>query len=147
MRVYTRIMKKTASCHCTRLRSAAQTLTEIYDRALEPSGLKITQYILLQSILQNEAKKSITELAQELGSDRSTLGRNLRILARDGLVFLSEGNDRREHIVQITEKGRQAVDCAYPLWQEAQAAVADTLGQEQLEILKTLLSQVEKVEA
>ena len=138
-------MKRTFPCHCTTLRYAAQTLTEVYDRVLAPSGLKVTQYVLLESILQDEAEQSITDLAQQLGSDRSTIGRNLRILARDGLVSMSRGSDRREHTVHVTEQGREAVSLAHPLWQKAQTAVADTLGQDQLNMLKTLLSQLEEM--
>ena len=145
MRVYTYIMKRTFPCHCTTLRYAAQTLTEVYDRVLAPSGLKVTQYVLLESILQDEAEKSITDLAQKLGSDRSTIGRNVRILARDGLVSMSRGSDRREHTVHVTEQGREAVSLAHPLWQKAQTAVADTLGPDQLNMLKTLLSQLEEM--
>jgi len=145
MRVYTYIMKRTFPCHCTTLRYAAQTLTEVYDRVLAPSGLKVTQYVLLESILQDEAEQSITDLAHQLGSDRSTIGRNVRILARDGLVSMSRGSDRREHTVHVTEQGREAVSLAHPLWQKAQTAVADTLGQDQLNMLKTLLSQLEEM--
>ena len=145
MRVYTYIMKRTFPCHCTTLRYAAQTLTEVYDRVLAPSGLKVTQYVLLESILQDEAEKSITDLAQTLGSDRSTIGRNVRILARDGLVSMGRGSDRREHTVHVTQKGREAVSLAHPLWQKAQTAVADTLGQDQLKMLKTLLAQLEEM--
>ena len=145
MRVYTCIMKKTFPCHCITLRYAAQTLTEVYDRVLAPSGLKATQYALLESILQDEAEQSITDLAQMLGSDRSTIGRNVRILARDGLVSMSRGSDRREHTVHVTQKGREAVSLARPLWQKAQTAVVDTLGQDQLNLLKMLLSQLEEM--
>ena len=145
MRVYTCIMKRTFLCHCTTLRYAAQTLTEVYDRVIAPSGLKVTQYVLLESILEDEAEQSITDLAQQLGSDRSTMGRNIHLLARDGLVALSRGSDRREQTVHVTERGHEAVSLARPLWQKAQTAVADTLGQEQLQMLKTLLAQVEEV--
>ncbi len=138
-------MKRTFSCHCTTLRYAAQTLTEVYDRVLAPSGLKVTQYVLLESILQDDAEQSITDLAHKLGSDRSTIGRNVHILVRDGLVSLSRGSDRREHTVHVTERGREAVSLARPLWQKAQTAVADTLGQDQLQMLKTLLAQLEEV--
>src|SRR5581483_8887497 len=131
MRVYTYIMEKTFPCHCTTLRYAAQTLTEVYDRVLVPSGLKVTQYVLLESILEDEAEQSITDLAQQLGSDRSTMGRNVHILVRDGLVSLSRGRDRREQTVHITRKGHEAVSLAHPLWQKAQTAVADTLGSDQ----------------
>jgi DNA-binding MarR family transcriptional regulator len=144
MRVYTYIMKRTFTCTCTTVRYAAQTLTEVYDRGLAPSGLRVTQYMLLQSILRSETEQSITELAQELGSDRSTIGRNLRILERDGFVTVGKGFDRREHVIQVTEKGQEAVSRAYPLWQKAQAAVADALGQDQLEKLTTLLSLLQE---
>ena len=127
------------------LRYAAQTLTEVYDRVLAPSGLKVTQYVLLESILQDEAEQSITDLAQQLGSDRSTIGRNIHILVRDGLVSLSRGSDRREHTVCVTQKGRETVSLATPLWQKSQAAVEETLGEDQLKTLRTLLSQLEEI--
>ncbi len=138
-------MERTFPCYCTTLRYAAQTLTEVYDRVLAPSGLKVTQYVLLESILEDEGEQSLTDLAQKLGSDRSTIGRNVRILARDGLVSLSRGSDRREHTVHVTERGHAAVSLAHPLWQKAQTAVADTLGEDQLKTLKTLLSQLEEM--
>src|ERR1700709_1987629 len=109
MRVYTRIMETTQVCTCKSVRHAAQTLTEFYDRLLAPSGLKITQYILLRAILSGEAAKSITAPAEEVGIDRTTTGKNLRLLERDGLVSLGAGGDRRAREVQATERGRQAV--------------------------------------
>lgn len=145
MRVYTSIMKRTFSCHCTNLRYAAQTLTEGYDRALAPSGLRVTQYVLLRNILQEEAEQSLTDLAQKLGSDRSTIGRNVRILARDGLVSLGRGSDRREHTVRITQKGRETVALATPLWQKSQAVVEETLGEDRLKTLRMLLAQLEEI--
>jgi DNA-binding MarR family transcriptional regulator len=145
MRVYTPIMGRTFSCHCTTLRYAAQTLTEAYDRVLAPSGLNVTQYVLLRSILQEEAEQSLTGLARKLGSDRSTIGRNVHILARDGLVSLSRGSDRREQTVHVTQKGREAVSLATPLWQKSQTVVEETLGEDQLKMLRTLLSQLEAI--
>lgn len=138
-------MKRTFSCHCTNLRYAAQTLTEGYDRALAPSGLRVTQYVLLRNILQEEAEQSLTDLAQKLGSDRSTIGRNVRILARDGLVSLGRGSDRREHTVRITQKGRETVALATPLWQKSQAVVEETLGEDRLKTLRMLLAQLEEI--
>jgi len=80
-------------CTCTTVRHAAQTLTAVYDRVLASSGLKITQYMLLRSILSGETEKSITELAQELGSDRSTTGRNLRVVR---YLEIRRGGDKLE---------------------------------------------------
>ena len=75
--------------------------------------------------------------------DRSTIGRNVRVLSRDGLVTLGVGNDRREHVVCVTEEGRQAGACALPLWQKAQEMMVQILGPDQLEMLRTLLSYLE----
>ena len=138
-------METTQACTCQSVRHAAQTLTEFYDRLLAPSGLKITQYILLRAILSGEAAKSITALAEEVGIDRTTTGKNLRLLERDGLVSLGAGNDRRAREVQATEQGRQAVALARPLWQQAQTTMVETLGQDQLDTLMALLSQIEAV--
>jgi DNA-binding MarR family transcriptional regulator len=133
------------TCTCMTVRHASQTLTEEYDRVLAPSGLKITQYMILQFILNGDTEKSITMLSQELGTDRSTTGRNLRVLEREGFVSSGVGNDRREHVVRVTEKGRQALTVATPLWRKAQAAVVEGLGQNQLSQLRALLAHVEDV--
>jgi DNA-binding MarR family transcriptional regulator len=138
-------MKRTFPCYCTDLRYAAQTLTEVYDRVLAPSGLKVTQYVLLRSLLQGEDEQSITDLAQRLGNDRSTIGRNVGILARDGLVSLSRGSDRREHTIRVTQKGHERYALATPLWQKSQTAVEETLGGDQLKMLRTLLSRLEEI--
>ena len=103
IRVYTYIMNTKFVCTCTTVRHAAQTLTAVYDRVLASSGLKITQYMLLRSILSGETEKSITELAQELGSDRSTTGRNLRVVALlDRCRVHSYSNPCQEIFVQFT---------------------------------------------
>jgi len=53
------------------------------------------------------------------------------------------GNDRQEHVVPVTEEGRQAIACALPLWQKAQALMIQILGQDQLEQLGTQLARLE----
>jgi DNA-binding MarR family transcriptional regulator len=116
-------------CYCTRLRRAARALTEHYDAALAPAGLKVTQYALLRAIGRLDAP-CITELAEATGLDRSTLGRNLGVLRRAGLVALGPGDDERTRVVSITAKGDAAVTAALPLWAEAQERIAATLGPE-----------------
>lgn len=79
-----------------RVRRAARALTDAYDDALKPLGLKVTQFSLLRTVARMETP-SLTALAQEMALDRSTLGRNVGVLQREGLVELSEGNDFRGH--------------------------------------------------
>jgi DNA-binding MarR family transcriptional regulator len=118
------------ACLCTNLRRAARAITELYDAALAPSGLKVTQFSLMRAVDRLEAP-SISEVAAATGLDRSTLGRNLRVLARDGLVGLGAGADERARLVSLTDKGRAALETAEPLWLEAQARAASAIPPEE----------------
>lgn len=118
-------------------------VTQYYDGLLAPSGLKLTQFSLMHLIRLRESV-SITELARVTGLDRTTMGKNLQLLARSDLISLSPGEDRRERIAQLTGKGRQALNMAYPLWKNAQATMTARLGEEQLGTVMALLSELEK---
>ncbi len=137
-------MNTSSTCHCTAIRRAAQALTNLYDSALAPSGLKVTQFSLLRNIMRNEGV-SISALASIVHLDRTTLGRNLHLLEREGLVALATGADSREHTVRLTEQGKAALATATPLWEQAQAKIDAALGKEQLDTLTTLLTQLATV--
>ncbi|HLW02521.1 MAG TPA: MarR family winged helix-turn-helix transcriptional regulator [Ktedonobacterales bacterium] len=134
-------MQKSSPCYCVTLRRASQAITELYDAALAPSGLKITQLSLLRAV-EREGPVSITALADAVYLDRTTLGRNLHVLEREGLVSLVPGFDLRERLVQLTDQGVATLEAAAPLWEQAQATVREALGKEQLKTLRDLLSQV-----
>lgn len=114
------------ACFCTQSRRVARALTDAYDRALAPSGLKVTQFSLLRMVERLEAP-TISALATATGLDRSTLGRNLKVLHKDGWITLSTGDDERSRLVSITRAGRQAVKRALPLWERAQADIQSKL--------------------
>ena len=116
-------------CLCTSLRHAALMATQIYDEALEPSGLKITMFRLLRRISE-AGRPTISELARIVDLDRSTLGRNLKVLERSGHVQLSGGQDERSKIVSLTAKGRARFERALPLWAKAQRTMQARLGDE-----------------
>jgi DNA-binding MarR family transcriptional regulator len=104
--------------------------------------LKITQFSVLRE-LALQSPLSISELAHRLDLDRTTMGRNLRVLAQDDFVSFAPGQDRREHTVQMTDKGSQAFAAACPLWEKAQNTITNTLGQEQINAFMNLLSTLE----
>ncbi|UCE32503.1 MAG: winged helix-turn-helix transcriptional regulator [Burkholderiales bacterium] len=110
------------ACFCINARRAAGALTRRYDQALAPVGLKVTQYSLLRTI-QRLRRPAITALAAATGLERSTLGRNLRVLERRGLVALSPGADERERVARLTEVGSGLLRRAMPLWSRAQSEV------------------------
>ncbi|SDT88922.1 transcriptional regulator, MarR family [Verrucomicrobium sp. GAS474] len=110
-------------CHCASLRKAARHLSQAYDEALAPSGLRITQFSLLAAIsLTQEGEPTLRELAETMGMDRSTLGHNLRPLEREHLVSLETGRaDARSRSVVLTPQGREKLNQAAPLWRAMQA--------------------------
>jgi Transcriptional regulators len=114
------IMKE--HCHCIALRKASRRLTAIYDAALAPFGVNITQFSELRRIRRLQPV-SLTDLANELELDRSTVGRNAKVLQRMGMVKTVEADDRRESALVLTEKARALLDEAAPVWDEVQARV------------------------
>jgi DNA-binding MarR family transcriptional regulator len=113
-----------AGCACRSLRRAARAVTQRYDEALRPAGLRITQYTLLVAVALSEPVR-ITRLADTLDLDRTTLARDLKPLTERRLVEVTAGDDRRTRVVRLTREGRAAIGRAYPLWQQAQAELVD----------------------
>ena len=114
-------------CVCATARMAARSLTRIYDRALEPAGIRTTQFSVLARLLE-EAPLPLTHLAGRLAMDRTTLARDLRPLERRGLVAISVGADRRVRMAELTPAGRRLVDEVRPLWKQVQRDVRAELG-------------------
>ena len=130
-----------AACACTNLRKASRVITRRFDRALEPSGLRATQFSLLLACA-GPGPVSILELAESLAVDRTTLTRTLRPLARDGLISITPGADRRERSITMTETGHGALTRALPLWAAAEREVTETLGWEDYASLLAGLGKV-----
>ena len=114
-------------CACFNLRKAARMMTQAYDHYLQASGLTNTQFSLL-AVASMQNPVSITELADQLAMDRTTLTRNLQIVKRAGLVQVCAGRNARTKNVQVTAKGRKALEKALPLWEQAQSQVVESLG-------------------
>lgn len=128
-------------CSAGRLLRAARVLTRHYDDALRPVGITITQFGLLK-VIQRLEPESISDIAQALDIDRTTLSRNLKPLEKAGLVFRgSEGESRRRRVL-LTTLGVDKLEEAQPFWQAAQDRVEDVLGDEKLHDLYGALSMI-----
>lgn len=116
----TPLVREPGTCNCQALRKAARRATALYDAAMAPFGLRISQYALLHRLCRTGGM-SVQALAAELVLDRTTLGRNLRPLERDGLVASEpDPDDRRVRRLVVTEKGAALARAAAPAWREAQ---------------------------
>jgi DNA-binding MarR family transcriptional regulator len=113
-------------CFALQARKTANLLARVYSAALEPLGLEISQFSTLCAVAL-ERSDSITELAGDLGVERSTLTRNLKVLERDGLIVRSEYQGRRS-TYRLTSKGRRVLFKALPLWNDVQARFSTALS-------------------
>lgn len=132
-------------CLCTKLRRAARSVSRFYDEALADTGLKVAQFSLLRHLRRLD-RPSISELAEAMGLDRSTLGRNLRVLEGDGLLRLTGGEDQRNRLVELTPAGLDAVERGTPAWEDAQRRLAGRLGEERSGALAALLVELERLD-
>lgn len=125
MRVYARTMK--TICYCAAVRTAARKTTALYDSILEPAGVTLAQYSLMRKI-ERAGTVSLTQLGRRAELDRSTVGRNVKALEALRLVRLSSAKDQRETAVRLTSAGKETLERAAPLWDEAQRQVEGALG-------------------
>lgn len=119
------------TCASFHLRRADRVITQLYDEALRPVGLKSTQFTLLTAI-RLKGPVAINGLAQGMVMDRTTLTRNLRPLEKEGLIRIAPGKDRRVREVSLTETGKSRLKRALPIWRQVQERVAKRLGAERM---------------
>lgn len=122
------------ACLCANARRAALALTSLYDDALAPHGLKVTQFSLLHAI-KRRARPNLSAVAAATGLDRSTLGRNLRVLEEAGAVALSAGDDGRDRVVALTPAGEATLRAATRAWLRVQERLGGALGEDAAALL------------
>ncbi|MEM9556391.1 MAG: MarR family winged helix-turn-helix transcriptional regulator [Acidobacteriota bacterium] len=117
-------------------------VTRGYDEAMRGLDLKITQLTMLAAVAIGRERATLSDLAENLGMDRSTFSRNLGPLERRGLVELSAEGRHRARTVRLTAAGGALLEEAVPRWRTAQEQLRARLGAETLDQLKTQLERV-----
>jgi DNA-binding MarR family transcriptional regulator len=133
---------KSVGCTCLRLRKASRRVSQIYDRALEPCGLTVTQYGLLGHIAAFDGI-GVGALAARMVMDPTTLTRNLKPLLEQALVVLvPDRRDRRARRLHLTADGRRTFAQAKPAWRRAQLHLERVLGERDAPALNAVLDRV-----
>ena len=132
----------TDQCNCFAMRKAALRITRFYDAHLEPSRLRITQFLTLAAL--NEAgSAAVGALAEQLDIERTAMGKMVEFLARDGLVTIEPSpTDGRSRLIELTEKGNRLHKKALPLWREAQRKFEQLNGAEKITALRQGLAEM-----
>jgi DNA-binding MarR family transcriptional regulator len=128
-------------CMCASFRRASRSLTQLYEDALRPVGLRATQFTVLQTLsLAGEVTQA--ELGRILAMDSTTLTRTLNIMGRHGWIAKRRGEDRREWRMRLSKAGETQLTKALPHWEKAQTRLRRQLGEELSNNLMKLTQKV-----
>jgi DNA-binding MarR family transcriptional regulator len=128
-------------CMCSSFRRASRALTQLYDQALRPLGLRATQFTVLQ-VLSRAGEVSQGRLGEILAMDSTTLTRTLEILRRRGWITERRGEDRRERWLGLAKAGEAQLNRALPAWGKVQSRLRRRVGDKAWENLFQLTNQV-----
>lgn len=128
-------------CIGFRVRMLNRMITTIYDDALAGAGLKVSQFNLLVTATNREDTRP-AELAKFVEMDESTLSRNVERMCARGWLRLEPDEDRRSHLIKVTEKGMALLRRSYPAWQRAQEEVTRRLGSDNVAALRSVLRKL-----
>lgn len=114
-------------CACTTVRRTSRVLARVFDAALEPAGLNITQLAILRAV-QRHPGEPLLRVAEDLFMDRTSLYRAVTPMQRDGWLNISAGADKRSRAAELTRKGLQVLESADPAWIRTQTAIIERFG-------------------
>ena len=115
-----------SDCMCLSIRKASRNITQVYNDKFKGLGINITQFSVL-AILAGIRKQTITKVAHQLGSERTTVTRAIAILEKKKFINIVLGADKRERLLAISKKGIEILDLARPHWKSAQLKIEHLL--------------------
>lgn len=136
---------KLRACACRNLRMTSRVITQYFDKAFQPVGLRATQFALLADISSRESC-TVGELADALLMDQTTVTRNVEILRKSGFIEVRSGDDdSRKRCITITEFGTTKLIAALPSWEKAQQHIEENIGSERYEEFLKTLYDIQKI--
>ena len=131
-------------CIVAAMRAATRRLTQLYDEAMAPTSLRVTQFHILSELERRSADPpTVGELAEILTMERSALGQTLRPLARDGFVDLGQDErDGRRRPIKLTKAGKDKVVRGRRYWASAHEKFRHFFGDDQLVVLRETLRDI-----
>jgi DNA-binding MarR family transcriptional regulator len=129
---------------CANFRRTARALTQVYEEALRPLGLRATQLTILQ-VLSRAGEVSQRQLGEMLATDSTSLTRTLAIMRRAGWVSEHRGKDRRERRIRLSAAGEAKLKRAMPVWEKVQSRLRGKLGEQKWGSLLQLTHHVTEI--
>jgi DNA-binding MarR family transcriptional regulator len=129
-------------CNCFAVRKAARRISRMYDAYLQPTGLRVTQFLLLAALGELRSAP-VNGLAERLDIERTAMGKMVGFLERDGFVRIEPSpTDGRSRIAKLTPEGRALHHRAALLWGEAQRQFSERNGADNAGALRRRLTEM-----
>jgi DNA-binding MarR family transcriptional regulator len=128
-------------CMCGSFRRTSRALTQSYERAFRPIGLRATQFTILQ-VLSRAGEVSQGQLGEILAMDSTTLTRTLEIMRRHGWIAERRGEDQRERRLSLSNSGKTKLNRATVVWEKIQSRLRGQLGDQAWNNLMQLTNQI-----
>jgi DNA-binding MarR family transcriptional regulator len=128
-------------CMCGNFRRTSRSLTQLYENALRPLGLRATQLTIMQA-LSRAGEVSQRQLGEMLAMDTTSLTRTLRIMRRHAWITERPGEDRRERLLSLASAGEKKLARVLPIWEKVQARLRGELGEHAWNTLLRLTHEV-----
>jgi DNA-binding MarR family transcriptional regulator len=122
-----RVHQMASECFAMRIRTLDRVITNLYDTALRPLDLKVTQLDILVVVCQLGVARPC-DICEILRMDTSTLSRNADRLVSRGWLETVQTGDARAQPLRLTRQGQKVIDAAFPAWERAQLEVSELLG-------------------
>lgn len=133
-----------SQCLVLNTRMAARAITRRADRRLRPFGVTAAQFTILTS-LQSRPGLSVTEMAESIAMDRTTLSRNLDLLETKGVVVSTHPSGVNGRVCVLTDAGRALVEQMLPVWRASQAELREMLVRPDFAVVITALQQLSRL--
>jgi DNA-binding MarR family transcriptional regulator len=128
-------------CLCSSFRRTARALSQLYEEGLRPSGLRSSQFTILQALART-GEVTQGRLGEILVMDSTTLTRTLRIMRQQGWIAEQRGEDRRERWLKLSRAGKAKLKIATAAWEKVQARLRGKLGEDGWKNLMQWTNQV-----
>jgi DNA-binding MarR family transcriptional regulator len=116
-------------CIAMRVRFVNRVITSLYERALKPLDIKISQASILV-LLSVRDESSPTDIGRILQMEKSTVSRNVGRMRKKGWLEVTDSDDRLSQVIKVTPKGRKVLAAFHAKWAKAQKAACELLGEE-----------------
>lgn len=131
---------------CSNMRRASRALTQLYEDALRPVGIRSTQFTILQ-VLAKVGEVTQGRLGEILAMDSTSLTRTLAIMRSEGWISERRGADRRERWLRLSKSGEVQLKRALPAWEKAQSRLRGKLGEQVWKDLFQFTTQLAELSA